>query len=116
MHEAAITDALVEQVRRAMPEGGRLLSLRVELGELEHLDPVVMNTLWQAATADSPLHGAALEIERLALRVRCGSCALEFAPEDHAILICPGCGATRPEILTGVGIVLRSLEVEQPEC
>lgn len=114
MHEASIIEALAEQILRVMPEGGRLVLATVEVGELEHLDPGVMTALWEAVTAGSPLGGATLEIERVPVRVRCGACAVEFAPEDRAVLICPACGAVRPEILAGVGIVLRSLEVEEP--
>ncbi|MEZ6318195.1 MAG: hydrogenase maturation nickel metallochaperone HypA [Phycisphaerales bacterium] len=113
MHEAAVTEAIVEQVRRALPAGSRLEVCRIEVGELEHLDAEVMGSIWHAMTAETDLAGAMLEIERVALRVRCGACAGEFVPEDKAILVCPACGSVRPEVLAGSGITLRSLEVEE---
>ena len=115
MHEAAITQALIEQVRGAIPEGATLQSCRIEVGGLEHLDPDVMETMWRASIADTALQGAQLVIDRVPVRVRCGGCAREFEPDDHAILMCPGCGSVRPELLTGAGVLLRSLEVETPE-
>lgn len=113
MHEAAITEALIEQVRGLMPAAGRLLSCRVEVGELEHIDPEVFATLWEVMTSETALRGAALEVDRIPLSVRCGACGLGFTPADRAVLVCPACGAVRPEILAGVGIVLRRLEIEE---
>lgn len=112
MHEAAITQALIEQVRSALPHGARLLRCTVEVGELEHLDENVLATIWQASIADTDLDRAGLLIEHVPLRVRCGSCGIAFTPPDRAIMLCPSCGCVKPHILSGTGIVLRSLEVE----
>ncbi len=113
MHEASVTGAVIEQARTFVPGGMRLALCRLEVGELEHLDPEVMSQMWRAMTDGTEMEGAALEIERVALRVRCGSCAEAFEPEDRAVLRCPHCGSVRPEILEGTGVVLKSLEVEE---
>lgn len=113
MHEAAITQALIEQVRAALPPDAHLQLCAVQIGELEHLDPDVMQTIWQASIADTDLQGAKLLIERVALRVRCGECGLEFMPADRSIMLCPSCGRVQPRLLAGTGIILRSLEVER---
>jgi hydrogenase nickel incorporation protein HypA/HybF len=113
MHEAAITQALIEQVESSLPRGTRLVGCRVRVGELEHLEGGVMDAIWQASIRGTGLEGARLEIEREPLRVRCGGCGDEFTPEDKAILLCPACGAVRPEVLSGTGVTLRSLEVEE---
>ena len=112
MHEAAITQALIDQVRQAIPEGATLATCRIDVGELEHLDTLVMDTMWRAMTADTPLDGADLVIQHVPVRVRCGGCGAEFHPEDHAILICPRCHAVSPELLAGTGVLLRSLDVD----
>ena len=113
MHEVAITSALVEQVRSFLPEGGTLIEVRVEVGKLEHLDPGVMETIWAMSSEDTDLAGAALTIYSVPLLVRCESCMKEWHPEDPALLVCPQCGAARPKILEGSGVLLRSLEVEE---
>lgn len=114
MHEAAVTGALIDQVRALVPAGSRLELCRIEVGELEHLDGPVMDTIWRAMIEGTPLEGATLRIERVALRVRCKACGREHAPEDKAILLCPACGEVRPEVLAGSGITLRSIEIEEP--
>jgi len=113
MHEAAITQAILEQVQGVMPPGGVLREVHVEVGDLEHLDGEVMRTVWAAMLLDAGLSGAELRIDRVPLRVRCGACGVEYVPEDTAILLCPECGAVRPEVLEGSGVLLRSLEVEE---
>lgn len=113
MHEAAITEALLEQVRTHAPGAARVRAVRVEVGALEHLDAEVMGTIWRAMTEDSPLSGARLEITPEPVRVRCRACGREFEPEDRAILLCPECGRASPQILSGSGVILRSIELEQ---
>jgi len=114
LHETAIIEALVEQVRAFLPERARLRIVRVEVGALEHLDPDVMRTVWEVATTGSVLAGAGLDIERVPLDVECAACGHRHAPEDPAILICPRCDAVRPRVLAGSGVTLRSLEVDEP--
>jgi hydrogenase nickel incorporation protein HypA/HybF len=113
VHEAAITAALVEQVRSFLPEGGRLIEVHVEVGEMEHLDSGVMEMLWSVSIEDTELSGATLTVYPVLLLVRCEACQDDWLPEDPAMLVCPGCGAARPKILEGSGVLLRSLEVEE---
>lgn len=113
MHEAAITAALVEQVRSFLPENGKLMEVHIEVGELEHLDPGVMETLWAATVDDPRMAGAVLTIYSVPLTVECEACTECWLPEDPAMLVCPECGAVRPKILEGSGVLLRSLDVEE---
>ena len=113
MHEAAILSALREQVESFAPEGSVVHEVKIDVGGLEHLDAEVMTTLWEALSMDTRLAGSRLSVTPVPVRVRCRECAAEHEPEDPAVLVCPGCGAVRPEILEGTGVILRSLEVEQ---
>jgi hydrogenase nickel incorporation protein HypA/HybF len=110
MHELSMVQSLLEQVRSFMPDGAALREIRLEVGGLEHLDGQVMQSAFDALT-----QGATLRITRIPVRLRCGSCRQEYEPEDAAVLLCPHCGAVRPEILQGTGVLLRSLEVDQPD-
>jgi hydrogenase nickel incorporation protein HypA/HybF len=115
MHEVAVTEALLEQVRRFSPEEGTLLEVRIEVGALEHLDPDAMRTVWAALVEGTAYEGATLAIDPVPLLVVCRACGTSHSPEDPAVLICPDCGAARPEVRRGSGVVLRSLEVETEE-
>jgi hydrogenase nickel incorporation protein HypA/HybF len=107
--------ALVEQVRAFVPAGATLLSVRIEVGALEHLDDEVLLSLFGLLTEGTPLAGAGLAVTRVPLRVRCAACGTEHAPPDPAALFCPACGVARPEVLAGSGVTLSSIEVDVPE-
>jgi hydrogenase nickel incorporation protein HypA/HybF len=114
MHEASIADALLQQVRTLVPAHATLRTVQLDVGELEHIEPTLLQAAWDGMTADTPLAGSVLHIDRQPMHVKCRSCEQTYTPDDIAILLCPHCGATRPHILSGSGIVLRSLEVDQP--
>lgn len=113
MHEASICQSLVEQVRGCLPDGATPTLVRIDVGQLEHLDDEVMGAMWSAMTQDTDLSGTVLEIEHTPVRVRCGSCGAEYRPEDLMLLVCPDCGSARPELLAGTGVILRTIEAEQ---
>ena len=113
MHETAITEALVSQVRSFRPEGSRLESVRVEIGALEHIQPEVMATVWEVAVSGTDLDGAVLEFVHTALIVECRACGHRYEPEDPAILLCPACNVVRPRVVEGSGVRLLSLAVSE---
>lgn len=115
MHEASIVNSLIEQVKAFTPPRAVVLSVRVEVGVLEHLDEDVIRNLWSMFAEDAALRGAALEVTRIPLRVRCGECGTVHDPPDPVLLFCPTCGVARPEVLNGSGVVLKSIEVDVPE-
>ena len=115
MHEMAIAESLVEQVGRFTPPGAILREVHLQVGGLEHIEPEALRTAWTVLTDGTGLAGAELCITREALRVRCRECGKEFEPDDPVIILCPQCGTSRPEILQGMGVLLQSLEVDQPE-
>ena len=95
-----------------MPDRGRLVSVKVEIGALEHIQPEVMATVWDVVTTDTDLASSALAFELVALRVACLACENEYEPEDAAILCCPECEVVRPKVLSGRGVRLLSLDVD----
>jgi hydrogenase nickel incorporation protein HypA/HybF len=114
VHETAIIDALLEQVRSFVPPGAVLRQVCIDVGGLEHLDAEIMQTAWSALTAGTEAAGSTLRISRVAVRVRCDRCGHVYEPQDTAILLCPECETARPRILSGAGVLLRSIDVDQP--
>ena len=115
MHETAITEALLDHVREFMPDRGRLVSVRVQLGALEHIQPEVMATVWEVMTKDTAFAASILTFTHVALRVACQACGNEYEPEDAAILLCPECGVVRPKVLSGRGVTLLALDVDEEQ-
>lgn len=112
MHEASIAQSLLEQVRRCLPTGARPLEIHIDIGEMEHIDGPVLEAAWSVISEHSSCAGARLRISWTPVTVRCRTCGTEHAPDDQAIMVCPGCGAARPEVLTGNGIMLMRVEAE----
>ena len=114
MHETAIIQNLLEQVGPFVPEGAVLREVRIDVGRLEHLDETVLQAAWSALTEGTNVAGVKLHIDRTPVRLRCRACGGEYGPLDLAGLVCPACGVARPEVLAGGGVLLRSLEVDEP--
>lgn len=127
MHEMAIVTQLHNQVIRAIrqqpqpgshvecPESiGSRTTVCIQVGQLEHLDHLVMTTVWQAVTADTFLAGSQLDITSLPLLVTCRHCCRDYAPEDQAILMCPYCEHIDPDVKQGTGVVLNRIFIDEP--
>lgn len=108
----SIVQSLTEIVRRHLPPGTRLVRAMVDVGSLEHLDPPLMQAAWAAMADEPPLRGGELVIRPVEVRAECGGCGEAYAPVDPAWMACPACGAARPRIVEGGGVLLRSLEAD----
>lgn len=114
MHEMSLVQALADGIREHLPPDATLLKAVVEVGSLEHLDEAVMQSAWEAVAMAPPLERGSLEIRRVPVRVRCRACAHEYAPAVQAYLACPRCGEAKPDVLSGWGVTLRTLEAYVP--
>lgn len=73
--------------------GGRLLAVRVIVGELSAIEPDLLAFAWEAATAGSADAAARLDVEWHAARQICEPCGeiAERAPGTW-LRLCPRCG------------------------
>jgi len=103
MHEFSIASGIVETVLTfAEAHGvGKIVEVRMVVGELTCVDTEQLKFCFSAITNDSPLEGAALEIDIADAAVRCPHCEYEGPPKywDGALsavllptLECPECG------------------------
>ena len=110
MHEMSIATALAERVAAHVPEGARLLSIKLYAGPMRGIDPEAMAWAWQGATAHTPLAGATLHLTNLPWSLHCARCAREWESVDpHAPC---SCGHPSPDIRGGDELQLVSIEVE----
>ena len=103
MHEFSIATSLAESLLQ-FAEKERvtsLLSARVSIGELAHIDAEQLSFCYEAITRGTPIEGSTLEIETLHASVHCGHCCYRGRPKywDEALsftaiptLQCPQCG------------------------
>jgi len=115
MHEMSIVEALIDAVRAetSTHPGAQVQIIRIRFGALRLIVPDTMKFCFQAATRDTDLAGATLEIEQLPARAKCRQCQAEFAVEDNWFQ-CPHCAAADGELLAGNELDLVGIELAEP--
>lgn len=112
MHEIAVVQALLELAGTFVPSQQKATRVGIEVGELEHLDDSVMQTVWAAMAAETVFAQATLEIVRTPVVLVCRSCQREYAPDADALYRCPQCHAALPEVRRGSGVTLARIEMD----
>ena len=108
MHELSIASAVVESVLEylAAHEVKRLLTVRLAVGELSHVEADQLRFCYMAITRETVMENSTLEIENVAAVVNCPRCSYRGRPKywENALsaapiptLECPDCqGAVEP--------------------
>jgi hydrogenase nickel incorporation protein HypA/HybF len=112
----SIVEALLDSVHaetRAYP-GAAVLNVRVRIGALRLVVPDMLRTCFAAATRDTALAGATLEIDEIPARARCRQCQCEFSVEED-FFQCPRCQSADGEVLAGRELDLMSIELEDTQ-
>ncbi len=116
MHEMSLAMGLMREIERQLePYGPEARATRVflEVGGLRAVVPEAMQLCFRAAAQGTVAEGAELVIEQIAPRGRCVGCGRE-REIDHRLFLCPDCDLP-VRLLTGEELLLRSIEIEEPE-
>ena len=113
MHEAAIAQALVDQVLSVGREHDavRVQSVEVQVGVMREIAPDALELAFCAAAAGTPAEGAALIIHPERIIAVCRACECLFAPEQ-LLFECPRCRKADARIVAGNDIILKSVVCE----
>lgn len=112
MHELSIASEVYRTSRSAVAEhgGGRLIAVRLAVGELTAIEPELLSFAWEALLAGSADVGARLDVEWRPARQHCAACdAAKPRSEGSWLRLCPDCG--QPLAVSG-GDELDVLSVE----
>lgn len=95
MHETGIAAEIYAISRRTADAhgGGRLLSVKVVVGELSAIEPDLLAFAWEAVTSDGPDAVSRIDVEWRPARQICADCGeiSERAPGTW-LKLCPRCG------------------------
>jgi hydrogenase nickel incorporation protein HypA/HybF len=112
VHEFAVAQSLLEIVEHeALPHAGAPVTrIWLRIGHLSSVVPDALRFAFAAVSRGGIAEGAVLEIEEVPLRIRCRSCAEEFAIEDPFFL-CPRCAGAEVELISGRELEINSMEI-----
>lgn len=112
MHELSLARSLLAQSSElAATHGGALRRVRVQVGPLSGVEPALMVSAWERSVAAANLSGAMLEIEEVPLVAHCRRCEESFQPVGFSFR-CPACGGASTEAVSGDGVVLHSIVID----
>jgi hydrogenase nickel incorporation protein HypA/HybF len=95
VHELSIAAEVYRTSRSAVAEhgGGRLVAVRLAVGELTAIEPELLGFAWEALLARSGDAGARLDVEWRPARQHCAVCGGEkLRGEGTWLRLCPDCG------------------------
>jgi hydrogenase nickel incorporation protein HypA/HybF len=113
MHELAIALSIVDLACEQLPGLGavRVESVRLRVGVLSGVVKEALTFSFEAAAAGTPLEGARLAIEDVALAVWCPRCRAERVPVQACCRRCPVCDAPAGDVVRGDELEIVALEV-----
>jgi hydrogenase nickel incorporation protein HypA/HybF len=116
MHEFSLAKALWEQVERLRRQhrAGRVLSVRVGVGEMCGVEPDLLGRAFSQITAHGQAGSPALELERVPLEARCEECGSEFGVRNFRF-ICPRCESPHVTLLRGEHLILQEVTLDSAE-
>jgi hydrogenase nickel incorporation protein HypA/HybF len=90
----------------------RVVSVRVRLGDFSGVESELLSSAFDELVEDTPLCGAALEIEKVPLEAVCEQCGNHFRIERFHFQ-CGQCGSLRLTIRGGEEMLLDSVTMEE---
>lgn len=114
MHEASLIASLLRQVDEltAQNGGGRVDQVRIEVGPLAGVEPLLMREAFERLRVGTPAGEAELVIDAVGLNCRCRHCRRDYVT-DALRFDCPLCGGGDVDVLSGDRVVLLSLTLAQ---
>lgn len=112
MHEMALMQQAMDIVfdSACSADAIQVTSVRMRVGKGAGVVPDALEFAFGVLTADTIAAGATLTIDHTPVVCNCKTCRCAFTPEGD-FYVCPVCGATSTEILSGREFELESIEV-----
>jgi hydrogenase nickel incorporation protein HypA/HybF len=112
MHELSLMQALIDLAEGEARKHGaaRISVVRVEIGDLSHVDAQTLRFCFDAAAHGSLAQGARFDIINIPAAGRCLDCGRDVAMMAR-FDACPECGAHRVQMTRGDDLRLLELEV-----
>jgi hydrogenase nickel incorporation protein HypA/HybF len=109
VHELSIAEGVVDAIRERTGDA-RVVRIFLEIGKLSCVEPEAVRFCFELCARGTSVEGAALDIEEVPGRARCGGCGAEDVEVDGAIPLCR-CGSADLEVVAGDRMLVRAVEI-----
>ncbi|MDA8140805.1 MAG: hydrogenase maturation nickel metallochaperone HypA [Desulfobacteraceae bacterium] len=115
MHEMGIATEILKIVQDSIPAemaGARVRRVNLRVGKLSAIVTESLRFCFTIVAEKTPVAGAELAVEEVAVKAKCGACGQEFTIES-AVFLCPACNSGNIQMLSGRELDIVSIEVEE---
>jgi len=113
MHELAVTENIIEVVKRhaEQADAKRVLKIHLVIGELASIVDDCIQFYFDYMSRDTIMQQAELVFERIPVSLCCKDCQHHWSPAAGD-WTCPACGAARAELVAGREFYIDRIEIE----
>jgi hydrogenase nickel incorporation protein HypA/HybF len=112
MHELSIAMSILDMAgEEARRHDARVEAVHLKLGPLSGVVKEALLSAWEIARESSPLKGARLVIEDVAIRTDCPRCGAEQPVVSMQDLRCAECGTPAARLVSGRELEVVALEI-----
>jgi len=114
MHELAILEGMIQGIQEAASLQGfkRVAGVRLEVGRLSGAEVEALRFAFEAASQDTLVEGASLEIIQVPGTGSCQDCGAEVEIQARFDL-CPACGQGFVVVTGGTELRIKDIDVEE---
>ena len=115
MHEMGIATEIVRIVTESIPPdmiGSKVARVNLKVGKLSAVVPQSLRFCFEIVAKETPVEGARLEIQEVAVIARCKRCDYNWEIGEP-VFSCPKCQSGSIEMLSGRELDIDSIELEE---
>ena len=112
MHELSIAQSILDTVvaEAEANDATRIVRIHLRIGQLTAIVEEALTFSFEVISKDTCAHGAHLETEFIAWKVRCTDCGHEY-PVVEGIPLCPQCNHAGGETIAGRELQIVEMDV-----
>jgi len=116
MHELSVAESIfriADEKIKAYPDK-KPVKITLEIGLLSGIDFEALDFAISSVIKNTPFEATSIQIDKISPLARCNECHHEFQPDDY-ITPCPICGNFNVAFIKGKELLIRSIELEDPD-
>ena len=113
MHELTLTESVNNAILTLCERSGwrRVRRIVLKVGGMRKVNPELMAFAFSAISKGTVTEGALLSILSMPIVFRCRACGRD-SDSESTVFVCPRCGSSDVELLSGLELSIESMEVE----